>query len=163
MNTTKSTRKATVEYPAETELIIRRDFDAPRELVFEALTKAEHVREWYGLNPGALKVCEIDFRVGGGWHYVLGAPGEDEVSFTGSYLEIEAPERVVSTESFDNMPGATYRTTLTLTEANGVTTVQSHLVYPSQQWRDGHVDSGMEYGMNICYDRLEELLGRLAS
>lgn len=161
---TQDAQKATISYPADNELIIRRDFQAPRELVFAAISQPEHVREWYGMSADGMLVCEIDFRVGGKWHYVLaGPPNEEDASFSGEYLEIEPPERVVSTESFDNMPGATYRVVVTLTEQNGVTTLQSHLTYPSQEWRDGHVASGMAYGMNISYNRLEALLGRLVT
>ncbi len=158
------TGKAVVEYPADNELVITRTFRAPRDLVFAAISRPEHVRQWYGMVPDSLKVCDIDFRVGGRWHYVLGgeAGGEDH-SFSGEYLEIDPPGRVVSTESYDNMPGATYHVTVTLTEEDGVTTLHNHLVYPSKEWRDGHVDSGMEYGLNISYDRLEELVRRLAA
>ena len=164
MSSSSSTRQATITYPSQTELVISRDFSAPKSLVFEAITKPEHVRQWYGMSADGLKVCEIDFRVGGRWHYVLaGEPGGEDHSFSGEYLEIDAPDRFVSTESYDNMPGATYRATITLTEHDGVTTLRNHLVYPSQEWRDGHVESGMEYGLNISFNRLEELLDRLCS
>ena len=163
MNTTEATRKATVSYPSDTELLITREFDAPRSLVLEAITQPEHVRQWYGMSEDGMKVCEIDFRVGGKWHYVLaGPPGEDDISFSGEYLEIDTPDRFVSTESFDNMPGASYVATVTLSEAEGKTTLRTHLQYPSQEWRDGHVNSGMEGGMNISYNRLEALLARLS-
>ncbi len=156
--------KAIIEYPADNELIIKRSFRAPRDLVFAAISQPEHVRQWYGMVPDSLTVCDIDFRVGGRWHYVLGGePGGEEHSFSGEYLEIDPPGRVVSTESYDNMPGATYHVTVTLTEEDGVTTLHNHLVYPSKEMRDGHVDSGMEYGLNISYDRLEELVERLAA
>ncbi len=164
MNATESVaRKATVSYPSDNELLITREFNAPRDLVLEAITTPEHVRQWYGMSEDGMKVCEIDFRVGGRWHYVLaGPPGEDDISFSGEYLEIDPPDRFVSTESFDNMPGASYTVTITLTESAGVTTLRSHLTYPSQEWRDGHVNSGMEHGMNISYNRLEDLLSRLS-
>jgi uncharacterized protein YndB with AHSA1/START domain len=164
MNTLNDTVNASITYPSDTELLIRRDFSAPRDLVFAALTQPEHVREWYGMSEDGMLVCDIDFRVGGKWHYVLaGAPGTENHSFSGEYLEIDAPSRVVSTEGYDNMPGATYVVTVTLDEADGVTTLRSHLQYPSQAFRDGHVNSGMAYGMNISYNRLDALLDRLAS
>jgi uncharacterized protein YndB with AHSA1/START domain len=154
--------KATVTFPSDTELVITRTFRAPRTLVFDAITKPEHVREWYGMSSDGMLTCEIDFRVGGGWHYVLaGAPGGPDHSFSGTYHEIDAPGRIVSTESYDNVPGASYRVTVTLDEDAGVTTLRSRLNYPSQEWRDGHLSSGMEGGMNISYDRLELLLTRL--
>src|SRR6478735_1334612 len=149
---TTDTKQATVSYPSDTELVITRTFDAPRELVFAALTQPEHVRAWYGMSEDGLLVCDIDFRVGGAWHYVLG-----------EYLEIDAPTRIVNTERYDNMPGAEYVATVTLDEAAGATTLTNHLRYPSQEMRDGHVSSGMEYGMNISYGRLDTLLAKLAS
>jgi uncharacterized protein YndB with AHSA1/START domain len=159
MSTTDRTaQKATVTYPTDTELLITRDFPAPAELVWQALTQPEHVRNWYGMEEGGMKTCEIDFRVGGTWHYVLQGGEEGDYSFSGEYREIEPHTRFVFTESFDNMPGASYLVTVTLEEHDGVTTLRSHLQYPSQELRDGHVASGMEYGMNITYNRLEELL-----
>lgn len=159
--TPSKSRTAVVTYPADNELLITRSFNAPRSLVFEAITQPEHVREWYGMSSDGMLTCDIDFRVGGGWHYVLaGAPGDGDHSFSGTYHEIDPPERIVSTESYDNVPGASYQVTVTLAESDGVTTLRSHLTYPSQEWRDGHVDSGMEGGMNISYDRLEALLTR---
>ena len=73
-DTSTSAQKATIDYPADNELIIRRNFDAPRELVFAAITQPEHVREWYGMSTDGMLVCEIDFQVGGKWHYVLAGP-----------------------------------------------------------------------------------------
>ena len=161
---TTDTKKATVSYPSDTELVITRTFDAPRELVFAAITQPEHVRAWYGMSEDGMLVCDIDFRVGGSWHYVLaGEPGGDDHSFSGEYLEIDAPTRIVNTERYDNMPGAEYVATLTLDEADGATTLTNHLRYPSQELRDGHVSSGMEYGMNISYGRLDTLLAKLGS
>lgn len=163
MNTVDDTVKAQVSYPSDTELVITREFAAPRELVFAAITQPEHIRHWYGMAEDGMLVCDVDLRVGGRWHYVLAGPpdGEDH-SFSGEYLEIDPPERLVSTERYDNMPGAEYTVTVTLEEHDGVTTLRSHLTYPSKELRDGHADSGMEYGMNISYNRLEALLARLA-
>jgi uncharacterized protein YndB with AHSA1/START domain len=157
-----STQQATVTFPSETELVITRDFRAPRALVFEAVTRPEHIREWYGMVPDSMLVCDVDFRVGGGWHYVLaGEPGGEDHSFSGEYLEIDPPARIVSTEGYDNIPGARYHVTVTLEENAGTTTLRSHLTYPSQEFRDGHVGMGMEHGMNISYNRLEALLATL--
>ncbi len=161
---TTDTKKAAVSYPSDTEMVIARTFDAPRELVFAAFTQPEHVRAWYGMSADGMLVCDIDFRVGGAWHYVLaGEPGGEDHSFSGEYLEIDAPNRVVNTERYDNMPGAEYVATVTLDESEGVTTLTNHLRYPSQEMRDGHVSSGMEYGMNISYGRLDTLLATLDS
>ena len=163
MSTTDQTApKAVVTFPSDTELVITREFRAPRELVFAAITQPEHVRQWWGMAPDGMLVCDIDFRVGGQWHYVLaGEPGGEDHSFSGEYLEIDPPAKIVSTEGYDNIPGARYSVTVTLDEADGVTTLRSHLQYPSQEFRDGHVASGMEHGMNISYNRLEALLDGL--
>jgi uncharacterized protein YndB with AHSA1/START domain len=162
MSTTNhDARKAVVGFPSDTELVITRSFQAPRSLVFDALVKPEHVRRWYGMSADGMLVCDIDFRVGGRWHYVLaGEPGGDNHSFSGEYLEIDPPRRLVSSEGYDNIPGAVYTVTVTLEENDGVTTLTSQLQYPSQEHRDGHVGSGMEYGMNISYNRLEDLLAQ---
>ncbi len=163
MSTTDTTKTA-VSYPSDTELLITRSFQAPRELVFAAISQPEHVREWYGMSEDGMLVCDIDFRVGGTWHYLLaGEPGGEDHSFSGEYLEIDAPNGFVSTERYDNMPGAEYVATITLEESDGVTTLTNQLRYPSQEMRDGHVSSGMEYGMNISYGRLDALLAKLAS
>lgn len=161
-STDPAAQRAVVTYPSDTELVITRDFRAPRALVFEALTTPEHVRQWYGLSADGMLVCDIDLRVGGRWHYVLaGEPGGEDHSFSGEYLELDPPVRLVSTEAYDNIPGASYVVTVTLAEADGVTTLRSHLQYDSPEARDGHVGSGMEYGMNIAYNRLDALLARL--
>jgi len=163
MSTIDDTQKAQVSYPGDNELVITREFAAPRELVFAAITQPEHVRQWYGMSEDGMLVCDIDFRVGGRWHYVLaGEPGGANHSFSGEYLEIDAPSRIVSTEGYDNLPGASYVATVTLEETERGTRLRSHLTYPSRQARDGHVGSGMEYGMNISYNRLDALLQRMA-
>jgi len=162
MSTTSDSHKATVTQPSDTEVVIRREFAAPRSLVFDAITQPEHVRSWYGLKAGEMLVCDIDLRVGGSWHYVLaGEPGGEDHSFSGEYLEIDPPGRLVSTEGYDNIPGAVYTVTVTLEENDGRTTLTSHLQYGSKEHRDGHLQSGMEHGMNLAYNRLEELLAQL--
>jgi uncharacterized protein YndB with AHSA1/START domain len=146
-----------VTLPSDTEIVITRDFNAPAQLVWEAWTKPEHVRRWYGLRGNNLAVCEIDLRVGGSWRYVL-RDESGEYPFSGEYLEIEAPNRVVSTERFELIPNSDYVATVTLTERNGVTSMRSHLKYQSREHRDGHIASGMEAGMRETYVRLDEVL-----
>jgi uncharacterized protein YndB with AHSA1/START domain len=162
MNSPSTTRQAVITLPSDTELVITRTFDAPRTLVFDALTQPEHVRNWYGTCTDGMLVCDIDFRVGGRWHYVLaGEPGGEDHSFSGEYLEIDPPSRLVSTEGYDNIPGAVYTATVTLEEEDGRTHLTTRLQYSSPEHRDGHIASGMEHGMNISYNRLEDLLTRL--
>lgn len=153
--------KATLRFPSERELVITRVFDAPRSLVFEAMTNPAHVAKWYGPRSMQITLCEIDLRVGGAWRYVLCTPEGTEYAFSGTYLEIVPPERLVSTEAFEGMPGTGYVVTATFEEHAGKTTLRSHIVYQTQEHREGHLGSGMEAGMNETFDRLAEHLATL--
>jgi uncharacterized protein YndB with AHSA1/START domain len=156
-----SDRSATkLEIRSDTEIVITRDFDAPRELVFEVMTAPEHVRRWWGLRDHTMVTCEIDLRPGGAWHYVVRDPKGDEFGFFGTYREIVPPERIVATEAFDapfirDHPSVS---TVTLTERDGWTTFTNHVVYEAKEFRDGHINSGMEAGLRVTLDRLAELL-----
>lgn len=150
-----------LSFPSDKELLIVRAFDAPRKLLFEAITKPEHVRNWYGPSSLTIKICEIDLKVGGKWRYVLQAPDGSEYAFSGEYLEIVPPERLVSTEWYEAIPGADYVATITLEEKNGKTIFRNLLRYKSQEHRDGHVASGMESGMRESYGRMDELLAKM--
>lgn len=160
MPVTQLGNETTTVYADGADFVMERVFAAPRELVWQALTEPRHIPNWWGPRDVPMTVEAMDFRVGGRWRWI--AQGEDgEAPFSGEYLEIDPPAKIVSTEGYDNMPGARYGVTVTLDEADGVTTLRSHLQYPSQEFRDGHVASGMEHGMNISYNRLEALLDRL--
>jgi uncharacterized protein YndB with AHSA1/START domain len=160
--TTQSTGPAKVTLPSDRELIITRDFQAPRSLVFEAMTRPEHVKRWYGLRHLTMPVCEIDFRPGGKWRYVLRDPKDGiDHAFSGEYREIVRPERIVSTEWYEAIPGSDYVVTMTLVERDGKTTLTSHCVYKTKEHRDGHIMSGMEPGMQETFHRLDELLADL--
>jgi uncharacterized protein YndB with AHSA1/START domain len=148
--------------PSDREIVITRAFDAPRKLVFETLTRPEHVKRWYGPRRFSVVVCEIDLRVGGTWRYVLRDADGSEYGFSGEYREIVPPERLVSTEGYEAMPGHEYLVTLTLDEQDAKTLLRSHLLYQNVADRDGHVQSGMEPGMRETLDRLGELLATLA-
>jgi uncharacterized protein YndB with AHSA1/START domain len=149
--------------PSDREILIERVFNAPRRLVFAALTKPEHVAQWYGPRTMTLTSCEIDLRVGGTWRYVLRDPAGNDFGFSGEYREVVPPERLVSTENFEGIPpGHDYLVTVTLAEHEGKTKLTSHLLYKSPEDRDGHIQSGMEPGMRESYDRLAELLATLA-
>lgn len=157
--TPQQKRKATIEIVSDTEIRITRVFEAPRDLVYEAITQPEHVRHWYGCEAMKMVVCEIDFRVGGAWRYVLRMPDGSEHGFHGVYREIEPPARIVSTENYEAIgPGHEMLAHVTLTEKNGKTTFENRLVYQSKADRDGHLGSGMEVGMNESMDRLEQLV-----
>jgi uncharacterized protein YndB with AHSA1/START domain len=120
------------------------------------------VRHWYGPRRLTMTVCEIDLRVGGSWRYVVRDPDGNEFGFSGVYREIVPPERLVTTEGFEGMPGHDYIATLTLDEHDGKTTLTNTLLYQSVEDRTGHIQSGMEPGMRETLDRLAELLATLA-
>jgi uncharacterized protein YndB with AHSA1/START domain len=157
-----SARKTRVEVVSDREVTLTRAFSAPRRLVWEAMSRPEHVRRWYGLRVLELVVCEIDHRVGGRWRFVLRAPDGTEHAYSGVYREIVPPGRVVHTESYEPLgPGHEIEVTTTLEETGGVTTLSARLVYRSKADRDGHLQAGMEVGANESHDRLAELLAGL--
>jgi uncharacterized protein YndB with AHSA1/START domain len=161
--TVKSKPVVTLTMPSDKDLVITAVLDAPRRLVFEACTKPEHVKQWWGPRRMPLTVCQIDLRPGGAWRYATRDPDNgNEYAWSGVYREIVPPERLVYTEGFEAMPGHDYLVTATLDEKDGKTTLTSRLRYKSVEDRDGHVNSGMEPGMRESYDRLGEHLAAMA-
>jgi uncharacterized protein YndB with AHSA1/START domain len=152
---------ATVTLPTDEQILITREFDAPRELVYKAWTTPELVRRWWHAKRGEVTVVEIDLRVGGKWCYAMVAHGDVEVAFHGEFREIVPNERLVSTEVYEGMPEEEAINTLTLTEANGRTTLMLLVEHSSKEFRDGHVDSGMEDGLQDALDLLEEIAASL--
>jgi uncharacterized protein YndB with AHSA1/START domain len=161
MTTTLRNRhgSAVVTLPSDTEILITRQFDAPAELIFRATTTPELVKRWWGFETSQWLVCEIDLRVGGRWRYVT-REGDMEVGFHGEYREIDRPRRMVTTEVFEGFPDAGALNVVTLDEANGVTTMRVLVRHTSREHRDGHINSGMEGGMQISYNRLEDLVAQ---
>ena len=143
------------------EIVITRAFDAPRKLVFDALTKPELIKQWLlGPDGWSMPVCEIDLKVGGKYRYVWRRDKDGtEMGMGGVYREIVAPERVVATEKFDQSwyPGEAVGT-LVLSEQGGKTTLTQTILYESRQARDSVLKSGMEKGVLASYDRLANLL-----
>jgi uncharacterized protein YndB with AHSA1/START domain len=162
MSNTTDTRKATVTLPADDQILITREFDAPRHLVYQAWTTPELVKRWFGGNHGEVTSTEIDLRVGGTWRYVLGGDDGPEFSFHGEYRELVANERIVSTEVYEGAPDAESVNTLTLTEHDGRTTMTVLIQHQSRANRDAVLEAGMETGMNAALDKLEELTRSLA-
>ena len=156
-----NTGTLTVTTPSAREVVLTRVFDAPRHLVFDALTRPELVKRWFGPHGWTLVVCEIDFRVGGAWRYVLEGPDGRSMGMGGEYREIVPGERTVHTEAFDDYPGDSV-VTVVLTEHEGRTTLTGTVLYESQEVRDAVIESGMEHGAAETYDRLAELLPTLA-
>jgi len=149
----------TVTTPSDQEITMTRLFDAPRQLVFDAMTKPEHVKQWWGqLGEGySVPVCEVDLRVGGAWRFVNRHP-RGEVAFYGEYREITPPSRVVFTEIFEQFPDTVSVVTTVLTEEGNKTRLTATVRYPSREVRDMVIASGMSRGAGISYDRLEDLV-----
>jgi uncharacterized protein YndB with AHSA1/START domain len=151
---------ARVTLPSDREILITREFGAPAELVFRAWTTPDLVRRWWGWESSPLVVCEIDLRPGGDWRYVTRDADGTELTWHGTYLEIDAPRRLVSTEVFGANVDGGVQNILTLTERDAVTVLEVTVVHRSKQHRDGHVASGMERGLQNSLDRLDELIAR---
>jgi uncharacterized protein YndB with AHSA1/START domain len=149
----------TVTLPSDLEIKMVRVFEAPRALVFEAHTKCEHVKHWWG--RGNPLDCEMDFRPGGSYRFVEHAP-DGEYAFRGEYREIEPPERIVQTFEYEGMPGHVCVETLELTEENGRTTVTSVTRFDTKEDRDGMASSGMADGARQSYDALAAYLDKLS-
>ena len=154
-----------VTTPSDHEITITRLFDAPRQLVFEALTRPEHVRKWWGILDDRYLVteCAIDLRVGGAWRFVGKGPDGQAPAFYGVYREINAPERLVYTEIFEPFPDVESVVTQILTEERGKTRITITSLYPSLEVRDMVLKTGMEHGAALSYDRLEEVAHQLRS
>ena len=152
----------TVTTPSDREIRMTRLFGAPRRLVFEVMTKPEHVKQWWGrLGEGySVPVCEIDLRVGGKWRFVNRHP-KGEAAFHGEYREITPPSRLVFTEIFEEFPDTVSVVTTELVEEGGKTRMTATVRYPSLEVRDMVIASGMARGAGISYDRLEDLLAAL--
>src|SRR5437867_2487361 len=157
----KNTGSLQVTTPSEREIAMTRVFDAPRKLVFEALTKPELVKRWLGVRGGwSLAVCEIDLKVGGTYRYVWRKDADGtEMGMHGAFNEIVRPERIVCTEVFDDpwYPGGAVDT-MTLIEKGGKTTLTTTVLYASREARDGVLKSPMSRGVAESYDMLDELL-----
>ncbi len=146
---------ATVTLPTDDQILITREFDAPRHLVYRAWTTPELVRRWWAGERGEVTLVEIDLRVGGTWRYVMTATEGFEVAFHGEYREIVPNERIVYTEVYEGMPDAEAVDTVTLDEVDGRTVLTVLVQHASKAARDAHVDSGMETGMQEAMDALE--------
>jgi len=164
-----SSGSAVVTLPTDEQILITPEFDAPRHLVYRAFTEPELVERWWHACRGEMTVAEIDLQVGGKWRYVSVAPDGTEVGFHGRYLEIVPEERIVTTELYEGLPegvseeeGAT-ENTITLTEADGRTTVTILVQTKSKASRDAIIDSGMEYGLQKALDLLEQVAVSLAA
>ena len=152
--------------PSDQEILITRTFDAPRELVWQMWTAAEHLRHWWGPEGWTLPVCELDFRPGGIWFYCMQGPDGLQSCGKATYLEIDAPERIVYEDAFADADGNILEEmplghiTIKFAEAGGKTTVTSTVRYPTKADRDRVIEMGMEAGFDQTMNRLEAYLAR---
>jgi uncharacterized protein YndB with AHSA1/START domain len=165
VQTTKGTAKITL--PADNQIVITRQFNAPKHLVYRALTEADLIKRWWGAGMGEIVSVECDARVGGAWRNVQTSNGF-EVGFHGEFREIVPNERIVYTEIFEGMPDGTGADegsliTASLDEVDARTTLTLVCEYASQEVRDTVIATGMETGMQSSYDALEEVAAELAA
>jgi uncharacterized protein YndB with AHSA1/START domain len=158
----KNTGTLKVTTPSDREIVLTRVFDAPRTLVYDALTKPELLKRWFGPRGWSLTECDVDLRVGGAWRFVLHGPGGATMVMHGVYRELVRPERDVHTERMDDYPGEALVTGV-LVEADGKTTLTGTVLYESKEIRDAVIASGMEHGAAETYDRLAEHLASVAA
>jgi uncharacterized protein YndB with AHSA1/START domain len=155
-----SSGTATVTLPTDEQILITREFDAPKHLVYRAWTTPELVKRWWSGHQGEMTIVEIDLRVGGRWRYVMVADGGHEVAFHGEYREIVPDQRIVNTEVYE-MPGAPEGegalNIVTFTEVDGRTALTLLVQAASKQDRDAIVSSGMEVGIQQQMDLLEQI------
>ena len=157
--------RLSVTTPSELEIVMTRTFDAPRDLIFEALTKPEHLVRWFGSRQDKLAVCEVDLRPGGKARFVWRFGDGSEMGITDTYREIVPPERIVFAETFDDpyreeMGGETINT-FKLEERDGKTTLTATTLYKSREDRDRALATGMEEGAAETFDLLDELLATM--
>jgi len=152
--------KLNITTPGDREVVMTREFDAPRELVFDAWTKPELIRRWLlGPDGWTMPVCEVDLREGGSYRFVWRAADGQEMGMGGTYREVARPGRLVATERFDgDESGHVTVDTTTFEEKDGRTTVTTTTVYGSPEIRDAAVKSGMAEGVAASYDRLAGIL-----
>jgi len=159
MVTVKSSGKAVLTFPTDTEILITREFHAPKHLVYKAWTTPELIKRWWHAKRGTATLADVDLREGGKWRWVMMTDDGFEVAFHGEYLEIVPDERIVSTEFYEGAPPESEGSvnTLTFAEAEGRTLVTLHMQLKSKEERDAIIDSGMEGGLQDALDLLEQV------
>ena len=152
-----SSGAAVVTLPADNQILITREFNAPPELVYRAWTTPELIKRWWSGDRGVVTSVHVDLRVGGTWRYVMTANGGFEVAFHGEYREIVPNRRIVSTEVYEGMPDAQALDTVTFTRKGEGTLVTVLVEHDSREGRDAHLNSGMEQGLQEALDHLEDV------
>lgn len=155
----KNAGKVSITLPSDREIRITRVFDWPCELVFEAWTKPDYLRQWWGCATSEIIACEVDLRVGGSWRIVMRMPDGPDQVFRGRYREIAAPHRLVYDECYDMefCGRPEWLSTITFEDLDGRTKLTENLLHKTPEARDGHLQSGMETGLENAFNRLAEL------
>ena len=155
--------KVTVTLPSDLEICFTRLVDWPRELVFEAWTNAEHLRQWWGCANSQISSCEVDARPGGRWQIIMNMPDGSRHPFKGVYREVTPPARLVYTECYDRpeFGSPEWLTTITFEDLGKRTQVTQLLRHASIEARNGHLQSGMEPGITHAFDRIDDLLAAI--
>ena len=159
----KNDAKVSLTLPSDREICFTRVFDWPRELIFEARTNPEHLRHWWGCADSQIIACEVDLRVGGSWRIVLRMPDGIDHIFKGTYREIEPPARLVYAECYDMefCGRPEWLSTITFEDQGGRTKLTDRLLHKTREARDGHLQSGMETGMENAFSRLSAVAGAI--
>lgn len=150
-----------ISTPTDREVVVTRTFDAPRTLVFDAYTQPELLKRWYGAPGRSLVVCEIDLRVGGAYRFLWRGTGKSDVGMRGVHREVDRPERLVRTETWEDWDAGEILETTVLTERAGRTTLTSTGLYPSREVRDAVLKAGLENGTRETFGKLADLLTSL--
>ena len=161
--TSQEQTAATITTPSDREIHIEREFDAPRDRVFAAFTDPDLIPEWWGPRGTTTEVVAMDVRTGGDWRFVVHNSDGTQTGFRGTYREISPPERIVQTFEWDGMPGYVSVETAVFEDLGDRTKVTTTTIFHTTEERDGMLGSGMEGGMNETYERLDELLAKLAA
>jgi len=157
---TKTKYETTLSLPSDREILMTRKFEAPREIVWETITDPELIPQWFGFAGDATEVKKMDVRPGGKWQYITRTSGGEVVDFHGTYKEVVAPEKLVYSFLFGDMPEGDGFVEITLVEKAGVTELRDRGVFTSKEERDAVIASGMESGARETYERLSELIAR---
>jgi uncharacterized protein YndB with AHSA1/START domain len=155
---TKTRHETTLSLPSDREILMTRKFDAPREIVWETITDPELIPQWWGFARDKTDVKKMDVRPGGEWRYITHTSGGEVVDFHGTYREVVAPEKLVYSFLFGDMPEGDGFVEITLVEKDGVTELRDRGVFTSKEERDAVIATGMEEGARETYERLSELI-----
>ncbi len=147
--------------PGQHDVVVTRSFDAPRDVVFKAMTSPEYLSKWWGLKESETIIDRAELRRGGSWRFVERMPDGQSYAFRGVIHDLVAPERFVQTFEYEGMPGHVCLETHDLEERDGRTLYTSVTVFQSVEDRDGMVESGMEEGLGQSMDSLDELVAAL--